>query len=166
MAVHWPAQVLTLIWERGGEEFISNTKLTPFNPVVRYLKEPFDAGKHASPVQMIPTTKSHKFSSFLPILSLLQILGACCHHLGRVKWKERILKLVGLAAIRKMSQLVIWRRKSCTRGAKVASKLLGCTPLDHFDHPPPECNMYVSSHPLLVSCQLIMYLTSKLTPTN
>ena len=123
-SLHWPAQVLTLIWERGGEEFISNTKLTPFNPVVRYLKEPFDAGKHASPVQMIPTTKSHKFSSFLPILSLLQILGACCHHLCRVKWKERILKLVGLAAIRKMSQLVIWRRKSCTRGAKVASKLL------------------------------------------
>ena len=78
----------------GGEEFISNTKLTPFNPVVRYLKGAFDAGKHASLVQMIPTTKSHKFSSFLPILTLLQILGAC-HHLGQVvEWKQlRILKL-------------------------------------------------------------------------
>ena len=92
----------------GGEEFISNTKLTPFNPVVRYLKGAFDAGKHASLVQMIPTTKSHKFSSFLPILTLLQILGAC-HHLGQVvEWKQlRIVKL-GLVEIRKMSQLVIW----------------------------------------------------------
>ena len=88
LAVHWPAQVLTLIWERGGgEEFISNTKLTPFNPVVRYLKGAFEAGKHASLVQMIRTTKSHKFSSFLPILSLLQILGGC-HHPGQVEWNR------------------------------------------------------------------------------
>ena len=130
LALHWPAQVLTLIWERGGEEFISNTKLTPFNPVVRYLKGvSFDAGKHASPAQMIPTTKSHKFSSFLPILSLLQILGAC-HHLGQVERKQRVLKLVGLVEIRKMSHLVIWSWSSgaAAREAQKSPQNCSCSP--------------------------------------
>ena len=67
--LHWLApSVDTNLGERGGEEFISNTKLTPFNPLVRYLKGSFDARKHASArfkwFRRQKATNSHHFYQF------------------------------------------------------------------------------------------------------
>ena len=129
-SLHWPAQVLTLIGGRWSEEF---SKLTPFNPAVRYLKEAFDAREHAScPLQMIPTTKSHKFSHCYKIsesaiisVEIVEDSEAC-----RLGWDSKNVPIGNLGP-----------ECSCTREHKSRLKIVHCLPW-----PPSTHTFYMPVH--------------------
>ena len=125
LAVHWPPlaspQVLTLIWGRGGARNLFPTQnwllsipswdiwKAPLMPESMQAPGSNDSDDK-KPQILIIFTNSHIVTKSRSLLSSRPVEDSEACRLG--------------VEIRKMSQLVIWSRRSCTRGAKVASKLL------------------------------------------